>query len=225
MGKVSFRSFIYVTVIVLLLVAVAGVYFLEHGKLSKLSKQDNIKIANLQNINEKLKNQSNVSKPKVVATSSNTYVSGATCKPAQLSLAEYGNVQVALSNREAFFSVTNISNTPCALEGYPTFTLMDGPGQPTIGYGSNEPAKDAGNYFTQDPGVQKETLAMGSSVYFSVGWVSETAVSPEYVQSIMPGTTTPIIASVHGFGDWSSPETITALAPLGSYNTSLLGLN
>ncbi len=155
------------------------------------------------------------------------YVRGATCRPSQLVLEEDGNSAAGLANRAALFSLTNVSQVACVLDGYPSFHLLQADGAPAPWHGEQGPTAHRGNMFTSDPGAHVVEVAEGASVYFSVGWFATGLAGPPatyaYAAVDLPAGTTPLFVAVHDFSDWASTTEVTAIGDLSGFNTARLG--
>jgi hypothetical protein len=67
----------------------------------------------------------------------------------------------------ALFSLTNLSVTPCTIDGYPTLTLYDASGHAIAADIRHDSA-----YQINDPGPRRDVVQPGGTVYFGFGWVN-----------------------------------------------------
>jgi hypothetical protein len=124
--------------------------------------------------------------------------SGTPCTASDLQLKLDRVAPAVMQQPGAFFVFTNMSNSSCHLDGYPSLEPISGTGQ-IIGTAIRE----SGNYLISDPGPQTVTLAPGGSAYFGYGWSDvrqplgfpADCVDTVRVESIPPGGATPLTAT------------------------------
>ena len=141
------------------------------------------------------------------------------CHASQLSFTYAVESAVAMNRQGEFFRYTNDSNTSCTLYGYPGIEFFASNGQPI-----NTPIHRGGSFiYGFDPGAQLVTLSPGSSVYFSVGWVTYDVplntdagcITPASVDSYPPNSYTPLDISLQPGGNYSTPGNSRICAQLG----------
>jgi len=155
-----------------------------------------------------------------------SYINGASCQSSQLKLGMAGVATLGLTISGLYFKFTNISDSTCTLDGYPTFVLKTSSGNIVSPTSSNIHENALG---MKDPGPAIVTVPSSESAYFGIAWGSSNSeiqdcTNPITLMSTPPNNTLPVIASFNNLfvlcvpgGIQPAPSiSITALATLNN---------
>ncbi len=144
------------------------------------------------------------------------------CTSAQLHLRLTRELQSVMQQPAAFFSLTNLSVTPCTIDGYPTLTLFDASGRSIPADIRHDRA-----YQINDPGSRRVVVQSGGTVYFGFGWTdanqadngsTKGCVTIARVGVLVPGSHTALTAAAH-LNSVFCPTygAVTAIAPRNAF--------
>ncbi len=161
----------------------------------------------------------------IVTTTTILPVTSTRCRVDQLRLSLDRTLQGLSQQTGAFFELSNVSRTPCALYGYPGFEAISASG-------SVEQVADSrgGSYQINDPGPHRVSLSPGQSAYFGVGWgdfdvikdTTEGCIDTARIASVPPDlfsalSTVADLSRICPEGGGIPRVTITAVAPKSAF--------
>jgi len=198
-----------------------GVYVNGQRQVDDLSHQvDSLKSANAAATKKQadLSAQLNtVNQALVTATTSATFVAGATCQTPQLALVVEKSLGGAAGSTGELFSYQNISDSTCTVKGYPGFLALDSTGHVM----PNGPVDHANAGANTSP--QLISLASQAKAYFLAHWPAHDGqggqsgcITPSVLESTPPTNLLPLTIAT-SLAPMCGTPTVTALGQLSDF--------